>query len=368
MQPSTYPRRILLAVSGMSPQIVTETLYSLIINQTEPFIPTEIHLITTQAGAKEVRLQLLHPKTGKFYRFCRDYQLPSICFEEDNLYVIKDYKGEELADIKTPEQNQAAADFITDIVSQLTADDNAAIHVSIAGGRKTMGYYLGYALSLYGRSQDRLSHVLVTDTYESLKDFFYPTPESYVIEDKNGRSLDTRDAEVLLAEIPFVRMRGGIPKHLLEGNLGFNKSINFARQMETEPVLHVYKSKQLLQVADNTISLSDVNYAFYLWILSRSLEGEPVKRMIEDNPIYAEEYLAIYAQQIHELKDSDRTRKALKWGMSNLWLSDRISAVKKGFEEALGNQTARPFLIQSTGRNNNRSYSIALSEDQIIFN
>lgn len=37
-----------------------------------------------------------------------------------------------------------------------------------------MGYYLGYALSLYGRAQDRLSHVLVTERYESLRDFFIP--------------------------------------------------------------------------------------------------------------------------------------------------------------------------------------------------
>ena len=30
-----------------------------------------------------------------------------------------------------------------------------------------MGFYLGYALSLYGRTQDRLSHVLVSSPYES---------------------------------------------------------------------------------------------------------------------------------------------------------------------------------------------------------
>ena len=39
-----------------------------------------------------------------------------------------------------------------------------------------MGFYVGYALSLFGRAQDRLSHVLVPPPYESRKDFFYPRP------------------------------------------------------------------------------------------------------------------------------------------------------------------------------------------------
>ncbi len=43
-KPSDYPTRILLAVSGMSPQIVTETLYGLIVEASHPFIPTDILL------------------------------------------------------------------------------------------------------------------------------------------------------------------------------------------------------------------------------------------------------------------------------------------------------------------------------------
>lgn len=45
-QPSAYPRRVLLAVSGLSPQIVTETIYSLAADPAIPFIPTEVQLIT----------------------------------------------------------------------------------------------------------------------------------------------------------------------------------------------------------------------------------------------------------------------------------------------------------------------------------
>ena len=182
-QPHQYSKKILLAVSGMSPQIVTETVYALA-HQQPPFIPDEIHLISTTSGAKKANLELLHPKTGKFHQLCRDYNLPAIQFNADSIVVITDKDSNPLDDIKTPTQNEAAADFITNVVSRLTRDNDAAVHVSIAGGRKTMGYYLGYALSLYGRAQDRLSHVLVTERYESLRDFFYPTSNSEVIYDR----------------------------------------------------------------------------------------------------------------------------------------------------------------------------------------
>ena len=46
-------RRILLCVSGMSPQIVTETLYALACARSPAWIPDEIHLISTRDGANQ---------------------------------------------------------------------------------------------------------------------------------------------------------------------------------------------------------------------------------------------------------------------------------------------------------------------------
>ncbi len=42
-----YPRRILLAVTGLTPQVVTETLYALACRPQTPWVPDEIHLVTT---------------------------------------------------------------------------------------------------------------------------------------------------------------------------------------------------------------------------------------------------------------------------------------------------------------------------------
>ena len=68
--PTRYPRRVLLAVSGLSPQIVTETLYALAVAAPadERFVPTEVHVLTTTEGARRVRQSLLSEQPGGFHR------------------------------------------------------------------------------------------------------------------------------------------------------------------------------------------------------------------------------------------------------------------------------------------------------------
>ncbi|MDR3221643.1 MAG: TIGR02584 family CRISPR-associated protein, partial [Candidatus Accumulibacter sp.] len=224
-------RRILLAVTGLSPQIVTETLYALAVAQDPPWIPDEIHLITTSDGANQARLLLLSEQPGWFRRLCEDYDLPVIHFDADCIYVVTDTDGQALDDIRSPEDNLLAADFITEKVRAFTADTGTELHVSIAGGRKTMGFFLGYALSLFGRPRDRLSHVLVSAPFESNRDFFYPTRREHVIYTKvpKAKPIDASKALVSLAEIPFVSLRHGLPDDLLRGQASYAKAVETAR-------------------------------------------------------------------------------------------------------------------------------------------
>ena len=101
-EPQHFPRRILLAVTGLSPQIVTETLYALAVQQKPAFIPSEVHLITTREGADRARLSLLSDSPGGFHRLCKDYRLPEIAFPETNIHVLIDAKGQPLEDILGP--------------------------------------------------------------------------------------------------------------------------------------------------------------------------------------------------------------------------------------------------------------------------
>jgi len=211
-------RQVLLVVTGLTPQVVTETIYALWKTSPE-LVPAEVHLITTVQGADHARLNLLSPRIGWMERLRGEYQLPPIAFPPENIHVIPGTDGTVLDDIRSPQDNLCAADFITELVRRLTEDPESALHVSMAGGRKTMGYFVGYALSLFGRSQDRLSHVLVSQPFESQREFYYPSRDECPIHvQQNGKEVayDCRTAQVDLAWIPFVRLRAAQHEPLLD--------------------------------------------------------------------------------------------------------------------------------------------------------
>ncbi|MCW5968912.1 MAG: TIGR02584 family CRISPR-associated protein [Blastocatellales bacterium] len=168
MRDSCEMRQMLLCVAGMTPQIVTETLYVLIQERGQRI--DEIRVITTKGGKDRIVRDLLDPISGRFPAFCRDYGIDSeaIIFNERTVTAIQTLDGLDLADIRSVADNDRAANRICEIVSELTKDPLLRIHASVAGGRKTMGIYLAAAMQLFGRSQDTLSHVLVNEDFEGL--------------------------------------------------------------------------------------------------------------------------------------------------------------------------------------------------------
>ena len=174
-----------------------------------------------------------------------------------------------MADIRSVEDNTAAANAITTTLRQLSADNNSALHVSIAGGRKTMGFYVGYALSLFGRAQDRLSHVLVSDAFESIPDFFYPTPYASTLNTRTGGIEDSQNAKVTLAEIPFVSLRHGLPESLLKGNATFNETVETAKRILAVPELHIYREKGFIEAAGKKINVSPTSLALLVVFAKR---------------------------------------------------------------------------------------------------
>lgn len=207
-------QNILLCVAGMSPQIITETLYALT-QQSKPKVRIdEIRVITTLDGRDKVTKMLLDKENGVFYQFCRDFGIDtdSIKFDETGISLLRTKDGRTLDDIRTPEENELAGDQICEIIRELCKDENNRIFASAAGGRKTMSIYLTLAMSLFGRAEDELSHVLVNEGFES-NTFFYPPPIPQNITyfnpiTKVSKEVNTADAKIYLAPIPFIRFRG----------------------------------------------------------------------------------------------------------------------------------------------------------------
>jgi CRISPR-associated protein (TIGR02584 family) len=364
------PRRILLAVTGLTPQIVTETLYALACRGDLPWMPDEIHVITTATGAENARLNLLLPEKGWFHRLCRDYALPAITFPVQNIHILKDTDGQPLDDIRTQEQNTLAADFITDILRRLTEDPLTELHVSIAGGRKTMGYYLGYALSLYGRPQDRLSHVLVSDPFETNRDFYYPTPYDHPIHSRRGDkeiAVDARNAKVELADIPFVRLRDGLPEELLKGEARFSQAVSAAQCRRHAPTLAIHIASRSVQVGGEEIRLPPKEFALLIWLARRRLNGlPPVQLSKSGNRDAAQDYLETCRQLfgIHG-GETERAEITLKSGMDSAWFSPAKSRLHRALKSALGQNGAAPYLIQASGPKKGDRFELALPAEHI---
>ncbi|HMM45149.1 MAG TPA: CRISPR-associated ring nuclease Csm6 [Candidatus Macondimonas sp.] len=350
--PADFPRRVLLAVSGLSPQIVTETLYALAVRAPRPWIPTEIRLLTTVRGAEHARLNLLSNDPGWFHRLRADYGLPDIQFDADGIEVIRDAAGAPLADIRSQADNDATADALTEAVRALTMEPDCALHVSIAGGRKTMGYYLGYALSLFGRAQDRLSHVLVDEGYEGHPQFYYPSPGERVIHTlgPNPRPLDCQQAQVTLAEIPFVRLREGQPSALLAGQARFSDVVAALNRALAPPRLVIDVTAARVVAGDRPVAMRPADLAFLLWFARRARNGLPgLRRPSAGAPEagYAREYLAEY-DRLQGL--NARTETRYRDGMSQGDFDERRTRVNHALGAVLGPREAAAYLIDGIGR------------------
>lgn len=364
--PASFPRRILLAVTGLSPQIVTETLHALAVAHKEPFVPTEIHLITSAQGAERARLALLSDKPGWFHRLRKDYELPPIAFDDAHIHVLRDAGGKALTDIRTPADNLACADFITEKVRALSADPQCALHVSIAGGRKTMGFFLGYALSLFGRGQDRLSHVLVSEPFENSWAFFYPTPYENIIETADKQLVDARNARLSLAEIPFVSLRHGLPTALLDGSARFEETVSAARTALGPARLEIDLRTRTVCASGRSFQLPPVDLALLTLFARRALAAQPaLPAPPKDAPDaeWAARYLAELRAISGPLGDRDTTEHSLRNGMDGGYFSIRLSKLRSRLRRELG-PAAAPYLIDDGGRMPHR-YRLALGADAV---
>ncbi len=348
---------VLVVVFGLTPQVVTETLYCLTQVKKTPINVSLIKVITTSKGKEYALESLLDPGSGKFYEFCREYDMDpgAIDFGEDDILVLKDRAGNPVSDIRSIADNEAAADQIAQLIRELTSDPRLSLHCSAAGGRKTMGIYLACALQLFGRPEDILSHVLVSEDFESHPDFFYKPKRGKILEVKSRdgevvRRLNTDDARIELAEIPYVRVREKI-----EGIWDLSKMsyIELVRRAQREmdlvkvvPDMVLNVGRRTLVIGDREISFPPMLFALYCWYAGNKLDRcpEPEKEncegcsscyvMLQDVLDPGDEVLRIY-EKLRPGCDIEKRRTA--W--ANLDADDLrsyISKINRQLKEGLG--------------------------------
>jgi len=272
-------QEILIFVTGLTPQVVTETLYYLTQVCTPSRTISEIYLLTTSLGRRKALEDLLDKKKGRFYTFCKEYNINegSIQFDSNRVIAVLDKNGNPLTDIRTPEENAALADFIMEFIRERASNPDMALHCSVAGGRKTMSLFLGLALQFFGRPQDRLSHVLIwPPELEGNPDFFYPSKEPKIYR-LGDREISSQEVKVHLAEIPLLLLREKIP--ILKERNGFTYSQLVQRVQQDFELLSspfpllVDRTGRSLRISEKVILLTPLEIALYIYLVRKRLEA-----------------------------------------------------------------------------------------------
>ena len=335
LHPDAWPRRALVAALGLAPQVVTETLWAL---AQQGWRPTEIHIVTTLAGKARAEAVLLGPN-GTIAALARDWGFADISAAPVAMHVI----GGALNDIDSGSDNLAAADLFASVIGGLSADAGCAIHVSIAGGRKTMGFLAGYALSLFGRPQDRLSHVLVRLPFQNLDQFHFPPREDRTVMAADGAEQSSADAALVLADIPFVRLRAALPAGFLDGAITFSQAVDRAQKALQPPSIHVDLKVGRFACNGVEIPLAPVNFAFAAWLAQRCRDLGPEKAPVRWNDQLWHELAALHRSLgiARPARDGDAIEEA--------YFRQRTSRISRAIKAVLGGSAA-PFLPMTTGQ------------------
>lgn len=307
-------KKVLVGVVGASPSVITETIYALA-QRTPAWIPDEVHLYTTGFG-RQVFIERL------FNNGVLDQLLETIgpdaqrmAFGPENLHVFRSPDGDVLDDLRTPEEIARGGDLIAREIAHMTVDDDVEIHATLAGGRKTMSFYMGYAMTLFGRVQDRLSHVLVNAPFETEPGFYFPEQAPTSIERRNGEVIDARDAVIDLAEVPFLRvghwMKKDTRQRFLGGEFKFIDCVRWAQVMIERPCVQIDVARSVLRIGATDpveVTPDPRHFVHYLWVALRILEGTAPVDISEPRELV--QLLMIREQLGHNVARSD---EAANW-------------------------------------------------------
>ncbi|MHB8282915.1 MAG: CRISPR-associated ring nuclease Csm6 [bacterium] len=375
-------KTILVCVAGLTPQIITETLYYYLIEKKPPIWIDEINVLTTHKGKDVIVNSLLNRKDGVFYKFLSDYNISrqKIKFNENS--VIQLGGDSYIKDISTDMDSAMIGNEIVNFIKNLTIDKSTRIICSIAGGRKTMSVYLSLGLQLYGREQDILSHTLVSPDFESIKDFFYipPVPKNIKIKDKNEKiikTINTKDAKIVCSEIIFVRLRNFLN---IKDELFYDDLVNIVQKKVdycgTKLISIDLKNRALL-LGNKKVILKPIEICIYNLFLSNKKKceqefcGDCTDCYMSLNEMRSQEsyvnllefYQFIYTKnsgQYERLKESLK-----KDGKGDDFFSQNISKINKTLKQHLNPFEFAVYKISKVGKYNKR-YGIYVDKKNIL--
>ena len=208
-------RTILIAGMGTSPAVLTETVWALA-HQKKPIVPDEIVVLVTMSGKEKLCKELLVGEKSVWDEMLSVLKKEKIkidgklLFGDASIHIIPDAHGNGARDLRSVEDNLRAADFMLREIRQYTEASDTVVLASIAGGRKTMSALLFSCMSLLGREDDKVFHILLPTEFEGGVEppMYYPKKGVTYTNKLTGKKYRSDKFHSELFEVPFVRMRG----------------------------------------------------------------------------------------------------------------------------------------------------------------
>jgi CRISPR-associated protein (TIGR02584 family) len=362
------PQTVLIAVTGLSPAVLTETIWTLAKHPQQPVIPDKIIVLTTQTGERKIKEQLFGPDelwlTLRKQLLGKNHESdPRLDFADtpDRIRVFTRKSGGrrvQLDRMDTIEETEAVGDCLVEEIWNWVGRPDTQVFASISGGFKTMSALLYAAMTVLGGPQDRILHVLVGEPYDGGTKPLFFWPKQPVQELKTTRPSSLGPAETLvraskaklvLTDVQFPPLRR------LFGDYGFKEAPTFGAlvAMSRDAVvtlappaitsLELHPSAFTASVNGLPLGVSKTEFCLLWFLADAALQGAQFDTAIDCGDAYREFLIdqknrapqsrrAFFEERIKALSEEDgsrftKTRSALKTKLSKTGVAGKALAM-----------------------------------------
>lgn len=259
-------KNILVCISGLTPQIVTETIYGLYyqhnVTVNEIFILTTARGNTVLSGKDDSPNTPKDPLSRMITLLAKEIGIKRPTFTNSAKHIIlTEEESVALSDIRSDNDNVLFPNKAAELIRDLTSVKEHNVYASLSGGRKSMSAHLALTMSMFAKPQDKLYHVLTDEQYEFAN--FYPKTEKEKL-------------ALVISEIPFVRLRSINFPHA-DKNADYS-SIVQSTQTRLDFVMD--RSKLVIDLRfktirfkDRSITLTPTQIALYFVFAEKNIES-----------------------------------------------------------------------------------------------
>jgi CRISPR-associated protein (TIGR02584 family) len=359
-------KNILVAVSGLTPQIITEAVFCL--KKRRKITIDEIYIITTERGRKVIQGSEKGSSEGplslksEIISLAKKLKIDEPFFEAREPWLnVAAEESVELPDIRNDKDNVLFPNKVCSIIRDLSAGPENILHCVISGGRKSMSVHLALAMTLFGRENDKLWHVLTSEQFE-FKDYF---PKSK----RQEESLE-------LSEIPFVRLRSFLsetPERRNILNSSYNDIVSFTQQQlriagdSRKLILRI--SNRRLEYDNQSVDLPLTEFLLFHFFAERNMlkTGKiSITEILEKN---TSEKLLDFSKENYPGHYFEPGKKKAWWvdGFSKTRFRELRSKINKKIQELIPDvELQRLFIIDSEKLYRDSKYFIRSPKDKLL--